>query len=492
MPTQFTDKLLIVDDIPAVTKLWNGRFRLEFFCQPSDKNTGWYKENIDKWLPAFGSLQDASIDNEWSYPKNEDVAYDNMRLVEASVPYVPSAGEHFVKLVYETLTDAFVAEADDKEIELENGLQVIERVLIAEAGVVFGEVVGTSTYGGNTLQQFEVVNTDAFTRVTARYSETGTISTSTELHNQGKLEVQTITTFGGSAPSTPVGFTLISTRASNTSGIPTTVYTYAKGDGQVFVSESAGPNNISGTTRRTIRAFGTVLIPDGVLIDSQDICRDGYIEYVRTTLDGSIEGVKTTYADVATVEVPGTVECTTASVSEGNVSGTIAITNSTPRRQKQVDTQVTIEVTTTPPTTAARAYDLGAISCSVTSIQTKLQSGDGSIATVTNGGSSLTEIGWQRSFASSASIQHYVGSYLTSSSSTGNVYYQSSAQPYVAGSNLIDFQRADSSATSTCTGTGATAADGYSEVGIISRSVNVVLTALDGTVYYQVVTEETV
>ena len=192
------------------------------------------------------------------------------------------------------------------------------------------------------------------------------------------------------------------------------------------------------------------------------------------------------------MEVPGTVACTTAAVSEGDISGTIAITNSTPRRQKQVDTTVTIEVTTTPPTTAARAFDLGAISCSVTSLQTKLQSGDGSVATAVDGSTTLSEVGFQRSFASSASIQHYVGSYLTSASSAGSVDYKSSAQPFLSAPNAISFQEAFSSASSTCTGTGATTAAGFSEFGVISRSVTVVLTALDGTVYYQVITEETI
>ena len=82
-------------------------------------------------------------------------------------------------------------------------------------------------------------------------------------------------------------------------------------------------------------------------------------------------------------------------------------------------------------------------------------------------------------------------SYLTSSSSSGSVSYQSSEQPYLSAPNAISVQTAFSSASSSCTGTGATAATGYSEVGVISRTVNAVLSALDGTTYYQVVTEET-
>ena len=131
MATQVTSKLVIVDGMPSVEKLWNGRFSLEFFCQPSDKVEGWYNGNIDKWLPAFGSLQDAALENGWTYPKNSDVAYDDMCLVEASVPYVPSANEHFVKLSYETLTASWVLEKDeDTDYEL-NGLKRVSRVSVA-------------------------------------------------------------------------------------------------------------------------------------------------------------------------------------------------------------------------------------------------------------------------------------------------------------------------------------------------------------------------
>jgi len=875
MATQGSSKLVITGDgIPEVEKLWNGRYRLKFFCDPSNKTEGWYNGNIDKWLPDFGALQDHAIENGWTYPKNSDVAYGDMKLIEASVPFIPSAGVHYVKLTYETLTSSLVAEVDDKEVEGENGLKITERVLIAESGVDFGEVVGTNTYDGKTLIQSEVENTDAYTRVVARYSESGvisrstdlvggqqalvitslgetpatptgyslaktdvkneggfnttsytfllgntvmsksqdyvgsqlaemievfnpttqptptngsavlgnksesnvdgipttrytflvpsvlsesedmvgsqkaitieafdeipvtptgyvianeqesdvegiptkrytflkpsvlsetkdyvgsqlaisieafseipstpvgyslanertsdfegiptrrytflkddvqlsssedyvgsqlsvsqqwfnpsaektlagyslasksvgdfegietveyrflkddvelsrgedkvgsqlaittdvfnptvdptesgysvartevsdvegiptkrftflkdnvqlsqsndyvgsqlavsqqwfnpsadktlagyslanknvgdfegipttnftflkdgvTLSESTDLRNDGKLEIRTASVFNGSDPA-PVGFTLISTRESDVEGIPTTTYTHAKGDGQVFVSESAGPNSIPGTTRKTVRAYGAELVPNGALIESQDIVRDGYTEYVRTTLDGTITGIKFQYPDVATVEVPGTVECTTQAVSEGTVSGTIAITNSTPRRQKQVATLVTVKIDTAMPTASPRAYDLGAISCSVTSVQTKLQSGDGSVATT----GTTSQVGYQRNFASSASIQHYVGSYLTSASSTGSVDYQSSEQPYENGGS-ISVNTAYSYSTSTCTGTGATSAEGYATAGIIARDVDVILTALDGTVYYRIVTEET-
>ena len=551
MSNQGTIRLKVTNGAPAIEKLWNGRFKLEFFCDNNSPKEDWYYENVSSLLPDYGILQTTNfgsgVSEDWE--AIPDSVYPDMRLVLAEYPYNVRAGKHYVKLTYETLTASWVEEKDeDTDYEL-NGLKRVSRTFVALPGTTYDKVVGTSTIDSNGttlyLGSFKIEKTDAKWSLTEVWLEAGTLSETLDsvgsqkakvietigtdpiapsgyslasqqesnfkgfhtnrftflkpsvlsrniqTKNNGKLIIETVESFSEVPTAETPGAIQIGNDISNVEGIPTRRYTFAKGDGQIFISQSAGPNNIPGTTRRTIRAFGAALKPDGVLIDSQDIVRDGYIEYIRTTLDGTIEGVKTVYADVATVEVPGTVACTTQVVSEGSVSGTIAITNSTPRRQKQVETQVTVEITTTPPTTADRAYDLGAISCSVTSVQTKLQSGDGSVATAIDGGTTISSVGFQKSFASSASIQHYVGSYLTSSSSSGSVSYQSSEQPYLSAPNAISVQTAFSSASSSCTGTGATAATGYSEVGVISRTVNVVLTALDGTTYYQVVTEET-
>jgi hypothetical protein len=211
MATQYSDKLVIVNGMPAAEKLWNGRWRLEFFCDPSNKTDGWYNGNIDKWIPEFGSLQDHALANDWAYPTNEDVAYDDMRLTEA----------------YETLTSAFVAEVDDRIIEGENGLKITERTLIAEAGTAFTEEVGTGTYDGKTLIQSDVENTDAYTRVKARYSESGVISRSTDL--VGSQQALVITSLG-ETPATPSGYSLAKTDVNNEEGFETTSYTFLQDD----------------------------------------------------------------------------------------------------------------------------------------------------------------------------------------------------------------------------------------------------------------------
>jgi len=223
MATQNTSKLVIVDGMPSVEKLWNGRFSLEFFCQPSDKVEGWYKGNIDKWLPAFGSLQDAAIENGWTYPKNSDVAYDDMCLVEASVPYVPSANEHFVKLSYETLTAAWVLEKDeDTDYEL-NGLKRVTRVSVALPDTAYTNVVGSTTITSDGtvlyLGNYKIVETDAKWTLQEIWLERGTLSVEVSNEAEGILR-NTYTFFG--AVGTTVG-PIVSQKTGDFQGYQTIV-----------------------------------------------------------------------------------------------------------------------------------------------------------------------------------------------------------------------------------------------------------------------------
>ncbi len=231
MATQATSKLLIVDDIPAVAKLWNGRYRLEFFCQPSDKKTGWYKANIDKWLPAFGALQDDALENGWEYPANQGVSYDDMRLVEASVPYVPSAGEHFIKLIYETLTDTWV-QIKDEDIDYElNGLKRVIRESVALPDTALSRTVGVTTItdGGTdvVLAAYKIEKNDAKWSLTETWVEAGVISRSTDL--VGSQQALVITSLG-ETPATPSGYSLAKTDVNNEEGFDTTSYTFLQDD----------------------------------------------------------------------------------------------------------------------------------------------------------------------------------------------------------------------------------------------------------------------
>ena len=64
-----TTRLKVANGSASVTKLWNGRYRLEFLCDPSSDKTDWYYENIGGILPEFAASQDAffgkGVDESW-------------------------------------------------------------------------------------------------------------------------------------------------------------------------------------------------------------------------------------------------------------------------------------------------------------------------------------------------------------------------------------------------------------------------------------------
>jgi len=311
-------------------------------------------------------------------------------------------------------------------------------------------------------------------RISERNGGTGT----------GKLRIEVVEAFN-ETPTSTISGVKIGDEVSNVEGIPTRRFTFAKGEGEI--KTSTRPGRIDGTTEVTAVSYGTEVVPTGVLISKSETQQDGYVQFTNTCIQGTIEGTKTTYKDVVQVEVPGEVSCTTISVSSGGESGTIAVPTVTPRRKKTIAAQVTIEVQSTPPDTASVAFDLGAISCSVTSTNVSLGRGAGNTVSATSGGVTLSQTGFTQNFGASARIQTYPGCFLNSASSTGTIDYQSSASPRANG-NIIVFDNSFSSRSTTCNGTGSTTEEGYSTTGIIKRNSRPIITALNGTTYYEVIT----
>jgi len=195
MATQGTDNLVIVDNMPAVEKLWNGRYRLEFFCKIQNPNEGWYSDSIDNWLPEFGALQDADFAGEgWSARDGE--AYPDMRLVKCEAKYIAPSETHLVTLTYETLTASWVAEKDeDIDYEL-NGLQRVSRTFVALPDTSYTKVVGTDTItvGGDTLTlgAFNIDKTDSMWALTETWLEPGILSVSVTNPSAGTRSVETV------------------------------------------------------------------------------------------------------------------------------------------------------------------------------------------------------------------------------------------------------------------------------------------------------------
>ena len=432
-----TNRLKLIGT-PAVEQLQNGRYQLTVNCTTMNSREDWYSSNKARIFPDFGSLESAEMSIDGLAPRTGE-AYTDMRLV--AVQSSTQQSQYIVTLVYQTLGDSFVQVKDDTVSYTENGLRRVIRESIAKAGTDFQKTVGTTSINsqidGETavqcfLSSYEIDDTDSYREVTEIYVEPGEIQTSTR------------------------------------------------------------PGRISGTTEVTIVSTGTAVVPSGTLIFSSQTEKQGYSTFTRTAIQvespATITGVKQTYKDVVQVEVPGEVRCTSTSVSSGGVGGAIAVPTVTPRRRKTIAATVTVEVTNSPPDTAKVAFDLGAISCSVTSTNASLSRGPGNTVTVSGGeGNTTSETGFTQNFGASARVSTFPGCFLTSTQSSGGIGYITAQVPFASGAS-IGVNIANSSRQTRCIGTGSTSATGYNTTGVIKRNSRPILTALDGTTFFEVIT----
>ena len=539
-----TNRLKLIGT-PAVEQLQNGRYQLTINCSTMNSRKDWYSENKARIFPDFGSLESAEMSIDGLAPRTGE-AYTDMRLV--SVQSSMQGEQYVVTLVYQTLGSSFVQVKDDTFNFGQNGLRRVTRTSIAKAGTDFQKTVGTTSITSQIdtetavtcfLASYEIDDTDSYREVTEVYIEAGTLSETEDkvgsqlaivketfastpstpagyslasqqisdfsgiptrqfrflkpsvlsrnisTRNQGNLIIETVEAFNETPTANTSGAVKIGDQESNVEGIPTKRFTFAKGEGEIRTSTR--PGRIDGTTEVTVVSYGTEVVPTGVLISKSETQEDGYSQFTNTCIQGTIEGTKTTYKDVVQVEVAGEVNCTTISVQSGGVSGTVAVPKVTPRRRKTIAAQVTIEVQSTPPDTASVAFDLGAISCSVTSTNVSLTRGPGNTVSVTSGSTTQTQTGFNQNFGASARIQTYPGCFLTSASSSGSISYTTSETPRADGTNIV-LDTNDSSRNTICEGTGSTSAVGYSTTGIIKRNSRPIITALNGTTYYEVIT----
>jgi hypothetical protein len=365
-------------------------------------------------------------------------AYADMRLtqVESGNRSSRDGGDYLVALTYETLGSAFVQVKDDNTDYELNGLRRVTRTSIAEAGTDYAKTVGTSFIDHQIdaetavrcyLASYGIDDTDSFRQVQEVYIEAGVLSRDSR----------------------------------------------------------PAPAQLAGCTYVTVRSLGTPVTPTGVLVAESETESDGYITYEKTALQGTIVETKQTYKDVVDVTVAGIVNCTQVSKSSGGISGTIAVTQVTPPRTKTLAATVTVEVTTSPPDTAALAYDLGDISCSVTSISMSENFRGTDVFTTSSGNSRYS--GQRKAADMSARISTYPNCHLSSATGSGEFSYTSSYQNDSTNPNSI-VATAQTSTTKTFTdGTGSTSAS-YSTTGVVRRNSRPILTALNGTVYFEVIT----
>ena len=236
MSNQGTIRLKVTNGAPAIEKLWNGRFRLEFLCDNNSPKTDWYSENISSILPDYGILQDTNfgsgVSEDWeAIPAS---VYPDMRLVETEYVFIPSMGDKRVKLTYETLTDSWVEEKDeDTDYEL-NGLKRVSRTFVALPATAYDKVVGTSTIDSNGttlyLGSFKIEETDAKWSLSESWLEAGELSR--EENSEDAKGSISITQIGG-CPAAPAGYTVVNESKNNTQGFETCSRTFYKDDSEL-------------------------------------------------------------------------------------------------------------------------------------------------------------------------------------------------------------------------------------------------------------------
>jgi hypothetical protein len=260
MSNQGTIRLKVTNDAPAIEKLWNGRFRLEFLCDNNSPKTDWYSENISSILPEYGILQDTNfgsgVSEDWE--AIPDSVYPDMRLVETEYVFIPSMGDKRVKLTYETLTASWVEEKDeDTDYEL-NGLKRVSRTFVALPDTAYDKVVGTSTIDSNGttlyLGSFKIEETDAKWSLSESWLEAGELSR--EENSEDAKGSISITQIGG-CPAAPAGYTVVNESKNNTQGFETCSRTFYKDDSEL----SRSNDYVGSQLAETIEVFSPTVAP---------------------------------------------------------------------------------------------------------------------------------------------------------------------------------------------------------------------------------------
>ena len=236
MSNQGTIRLKVTNGAPAIEKLWNDRFKLEFLCDNNSPKEDWYYDNISSILPDYGILQETNfgsgVSEDWeAIPAS---VYPDMRLVETEYVYIPSMGDKRVKLTYETLTASWVEDKDeDTDYEL-NGLKRVSRTFVALPATTYDKVVGTSTIDSNGttlyLGSFKIEETEAKWSLSEIWLEAGELSR--EENSEDAKGSISITQIGGCAAA-PAGYTVVNESKNNTQGFETCSRTFYKDNSEL-------------------------------------------------------------------------------------------------------------------------------------------------------------------------------------------------------------------------------------------------------------------
>jgi hypothetical protein len=522
-----TKRLKIYGKRPEVTQLFGGRYAMTVRCQAKNDTEAWYDKNKDQIFADFGTLYNAHMAVDGIDARTGE-AYTDMVLTSVGAGYTQT-GEYVITFRYQTLTGSFVQEAGDKVDQELNGLRRVIRRLIAKDGTSYGKTVGTTTishsaigYGTATLTLASATSgtkspdESGFVSITETWLESGVLSRTINEGKGGtgvgKIRTETVEAFNETPTSTISGVE-IGVSTSNVEGIDTIRKTFVSSAGEIRRTDRAGPSAIPGTTYVTIDSVGTAITPTGTLIDSSETQENGYVRFSRTALQGTIIKTTQTYKDVAFVDVPGQVSCRTSNqlapssgfsndvvpTSGGTLvptsfikpSGKTIVIESIPPSKQQVEATVVVNIQDSIPDTTELAFDISGLSCSVLKVTNRVSGGVGRAVTlVDSDGDTSTEVGRSQSFGASSSMSEFKGHFIVDSRAFAEMSGSGSTQPYISGGEF-KFSEEESSTKSNAFGFGNDEDDKnelYKTSGIIRRDVRPVLTAQDGTVFYEVTT----
>jgi hypothetical protein len=510
-----TKRLKIYGKKPEVTQLFGGRYAMTVRCQAKNDTEAWYDKNKDQIFADFGTLYDAHMAVDGIDARTGE-AYTDMVLTSVGAGYTQT-GEYVITFRYQTLTNSFVQEAADKVDQELNGLRRVIRRLIAKDGTSYGKSVGTSTishsaigYSTATLTLAQATSgtkspdESGFVSITETWLESGVLSRTINEGKGGtgvgKIRTETVEAFN-ETPTTTISGVEIGVSTSNVEGIDTIRKTFVTSSGEIRRTDRPGPSAIPGTTYVTIDSVGTAITPTGTLIDSSETQENGYVRFSRTSLQGTIIKETQNYKDVAFVDVPGQVSCTTSSEITPrsgeftsdfqNVSGKTVVIESIPPSKQQVEATVVVNIQESIPDTTELAFDISGLSCSVLKITNRISGGVGRAVTlVDNDGNTSTEVGRSQSFGASSSISEFRGHFIVNTSASATLAGSGSSQPYISGGQFKT-QTESSTTHANAFGFGNNENDKndlYKTNGIIRRDFRPVLTAQDGTVFYEVTT----
>lgn len=234
-----SQRLKIYGSRVEVTQLHNGRYELVVRCTANNDTEAWYNSNKAQIFASFGTLYIDPMSIEGIDPRIGE-AYPNMALVQNEAGFTRT-GDYVITFIYETLTDTYVQESQEKVDHELNGLRRVTRTIIAKSGTSYAKVIGTATithsalgYAAKTLTlasvQEDVLdsNEGGFVRLQETWLEAGELS---QVKNNLKDGIIQVTTEFLVTEGSTVG-PIIRRSQDNTNGLKTiSVTTLQKKDG---------------------------------------------------------------------------------------------------------------------------------------------------------------------------------------------------------------------------------------------------------------------